>query len=293
MGSTGPITPQPTQPPLAPPSDPTRKPPGIYDSQTASFPGRPRNPEETHLPTSIISVLSGGAGRGKIPNLSPSLGPSDKPKEENRHIRARQPQEGREDVTVRQPQQQRLSQEEAVKKAVGILSGGGDGVAAARGERGGGGPRGGRGRGLQGWRGGRGGGRGRGERGGRFSEDAVNDDDDGTGLYLGNDADGEKLAQRLGPDINNQLVEAFEDMSFRVLPSPVDDAYEDALRTNLMIECEPEYLMGDFGSNPDIDEKPPMSLRDALEKVKPFLMAYENIQTQQEWEVRMCTLGNN
>lgn len=53
----------------------------------------------------------------------------------------------------------------------------------------------------------------------------------------------------------------------------------------LQIECEPEYLMGDFESNPDIDEKPPISLRDALEKMKPFLMAYEGIKDQEEWEV--------
>lgn len=43
--------------------------------------------------------------------------------------------------------------------------------------------------------------------------------------------------------------------------------------------------MGEFNKNPDIDEKPPISLRDALEKMKPFLMAYENIQSQEEWEV--------
>ena len=48
--------------------------------------------------------------------------------------------------------------------------------------------------------------------------------------------------------------------------------------------------MGDFGSNPDIDEKPPMSLRAALEKVKPFLMAYEGIQSQEEWEVYSIAL---
>lgn len=44
--------------------------------------------------------------------------------------------------------------------------------------------------------------------------------------------------------------------------------------------------MADFESNPDIDEKPPISLRDALEKMKPFLMAYENIQSHEEWEVK-------
>lgn len=45
-------------------------------------------------------------------------------------------------------------------------------------------------------------------------------------------------------------------------------------------------MMGDFDTNPDIDEKPPIPLRDALEKMKPFLMAYEGIQSQREWEVQ-------
>jgi len=48
---------------------------------------------------------------------------------------------------------------------------------------------------------------------------------------------------------------------------------------------EPEYQFADFESNPDIDEKPPMPLHEALEKVKPFLMAYEGIESQEEWEV--------
>ena len=43
--------------------------------------------------------------------------------------------------------------------------------------------------------------------------------------------------------------------------------------------------MGEFDRNPDIDEKPPMPLRDALEKMKPFLMVYEGIESQEEWEV--------
>jgi len=58
----------------------------------------------------------------------------------------------------------------------------------------------------------------------------------------------------------------------------------------LQIECEPEYLMGEFDQNPDIDEKPPIPLRDALEKMKPFLMAYEGIQSQEEWEVTFYVL---
>lgn len=60
-------------------------------------------------------------------------------------------------------------------------------------------------------------------------------------------------------------------------------------RFELQIEFEPEYLMGEFNQNPDIDEKPPIPLRDALEKMKPFLMAYEGIQSQEEWEV--CLLA--
>lgn len=48
-------------------------------------------------------------------------------------------------------------------------------------------------------------------------------------------------------------------------------------------------MMGDFESNPDVDEKPPIPLRDALEKMKPFLMAYEGIQSQEEWEVNKFT----
>ncbi|KAI8008382.1 hypothetical protein LOK49_LG07G03704 [Camellia lanceoleosa] len=177
----------------------------------------------------------------------------------------------------------KLSREEAVKKAVGILSRGGVDVAdrvedgrtgrgsfRERGTRGGG-----RGRG---WRG-----RGRGAgRGGRGVQDA--DDDYGAGLYLGDNADGEKLAKRIGPENMNKLVEGFEEMSGSVLPSPMDDAYLDALHSNFMIECEPEYLMEEFGTNPDVDEKPPIPLRDALEKMKPFLMAYEGIQSQEEWE---------
>lgn len=50
--------------------------------------------------------------------------------------------------------------------------------------------------------------------------------------------------------------------------------------------------MPDFGSNPDIDEKPPMSLRECLEKVKPFIVAYEGIKDQEEWEVILFQFVN-
>lgn len=63
----------------------------------------------------------------------------------------------------------------------------------------------------------------------------MDDDTYGAGLYLGDNADGEKLAKRVGPDNMNKLVEAFEEMSGRVLPSPMDDAYLNALHTNFLV----------------------------------------------------------
>lgn len=50
--------------------------------------------------------------------------------------------------------------------------------------------------------------------------------------------------------------------------------------------------MGDFETNPDMYEKPPIPLREALEKMKPFLMAYEGIENQEEWEVSALVLFN-
>lgn len=53
----------------------------------------------------------------------------------------------------------------------------------------------------------------------------------------------------------------------------------------MQLECEPEFIMEEFGTNPDIDEKAQIPIRDALEKMKPFLMAYEGIKSNEEWEV--------
>ncbi|XWS52326.1 hypothetical protein CRYUN_Cryun11dG0058200 [Craigia yunnanensis] len=228
---------------------------------------------EPILPSNTPSFLVlSGAGRGK-PLKQPQL--ASQMKEENRHIR----------VTQEQPQQQPqkppsapLSQEQAVKKAMGILakrSESEESGMAGRGGRAGMGRGRGRGRGM---------GRGRGRRGRESTRREDSDEEYGGGLYLGDNADGEKLAKTIGGDNMNKLVEGFEEMSSRILPSPTDDAYLEALHTNCMIEFEPEYLMEEFGTNPDIDEKPPMSLRAGLEKVKPFLMAYEGIQSQEEWE---------
>jgi hypothetical protein len=94
----------------------------------------------------------------------------------------------------------------------------------------------------------------------------------------------------MGPELMKTLAEGFEEICEKALPSTTHDAIIDAYDTNLMIECEPEYIMPDFGSNPDIDEKPPMSLRECLEKVKPFIVAYEGIKDQEEWEVIVFNL---
>ncbi|KAG8363077.1 hypothetical protein BUALT_BualtUnG0007000 [Buddleja alternifolia] len=238
--------------------------------------------QEKTLPNDIMDVL--GAGRGKA--VKPPPAQFEKPKTENRHIRQRQQAKPRVDVASdvaavdkRSPREE-LSQEEKAKKAVEILSrGGGEGGGgrAGAGARGGKGASGGRGRG-------------RGDKKGRFSgtrrrgDKYDESDDESGGLYLGDPAEEEKMAKKLGPEIMNKLAEGFEEASSRALPSPMDDAYLDALQTNLSIECEPEYLMEEFGTNPDIDEKPPIPLRDALEKMKPFLMAYEGIKSQEEWE---------
>ncbi|XP_031125717.1 uncharacterized protein LOC116028063 [Ipomoea triloba] len=233
---------------------------------------------DSSLPSSILSVLS-GAGRGK-PTVTPPV--SEKPKEENRHLRARKTPQ----AESSKPPSPRLSREEAVKKAVGVLSRGDDDGGSGRGAMA---PRGGRGFSARG-RGGRRGGRGGGGRGGRGrmgrGEGIQQDTGDAYGdvFEVGDDAAAEKLAQKVGPEIADQLAQGIEEMGPRVFPSLIEDAYLDALDTNLKIECEEEYMMGEFDMNPDIDEKPPIPLRDALEKMKPFLMVYEGIESQEEWE---------
>uniref|UniRef100_A0A7N0ZSI3 Hydroxyproline-rich glycoprotein family protein n=1 Tax=Kalanchoe fedtschenkoi TaxID=63787 RepID=A0A7N0ZSI3_KALFE len=201
----------------------------------------------------ISNMSSSGFGRGKADK--PAAPDAAQQKEVNRHMKVVQQLAG-------DPSAPKLSPEAAVKKAMEILRK----KSEAAGDSGRG-----RGRGMQMGRG-----RGRGRR------DA--EEDDLSEMSLGDDADGEKLARRLGPEKMNQLNEAFEEIGYRVLPLPLEDAYEDALHTNYAIELEPEWHFGDLNSNPDIHDTPPISLRDALEKVKPFLMAYENIRSQEEWE---------
>ncbi|KAK7295469.1 hypothetical protein RJT34_18378 [Clitoria ternatea] len=233
---------------------------------------------DSRLPGSILGVLS-GLGRGKpMKQADPEIQVT----EENRHVRTQRSPSAATSGTM--PERQPIpSRDEAVNNARKILSRGEDvGSDTGRGrgfrERGGLG----RGRGR-----GRGRGMGRGgfrERDGedRMGRHLANEDNYTTGLYVGDDADGEKLAKKYGPEIMNQLTEGFEEMAERVLPSPLQDEYLNAFDVNCAIEFEPEYLV-EF-DNPDIDEKEPIPLRDALEKMKPFLMAYEGIQSQEEWE---------
>ncbi|KAK9682890.1 hypothetical protein RND81_10G104500 [Saponaria officinalis] len=230
---------------------------------------------EKKLPESITTVLS-GSGRGK-PERKPVY--DERPKEENRHLRPRRGDvsgagrgkdrfESKEITTERK--KPKLSREEAVKRAVGILSRKDD-------EGEGGGRDRGRGRGRGRWSGRR-------QRRDDDDDDEDEDEEDDKALFMGDDADGEKLAQKLGPAGMAELTEVFEDLSTDVLPDPVEEEYIEALDTNYQIEFEPEYLAGDFETNPDIHENPPIPLRDALEKMKPFLMAYEGIESQEEWE---------
>ncbi|KDP42449.1 hypothetical protein JCGZ_00246 [Jatropha curcas] len=212
-----------------------------------------------------------GVGRGKTDK--PVAASTQQIKEENRHIGARSTPRPRTVPSRKglESDKPKVSLEEATRRAVSILEqgedDGGGGIGRGRGSRV-------RGRG-------RGRGRGRWDQRGRMED---SEPEFATGLFLGDNADGEKLAERVGVENMNKLIEGFEEMSERVLPSPMQDAYLEALHTNYMIEFEPEYLMGEFDQNPDIDEKPPLPLRDVLEKVKPFIMAYDGIQSQEEWE---------
>lgn len=60
-------------------------------------------------------------------------------------------------------------------------------------------------------------------------------DDFATGLYKGEDAGGEKLARKIGPEIMNQLTEGFEEMTSRILPLALEDEFLDALDINYAV----------------------------------------------------------
>ncbi|EOA40131.1 hypothetical protein CARUB_v10008838mg [Capsella rubella] len=250
---------------------------------TSSPPAPESKSGQTDLPDNVFNALgseiphSSGAGRGK-----PLVESAPIQREENRHIRRpppppqqqrSQPQQKRAQTPRDETPRPRLSAEEAGRRARSELS---RGEAEGSGVRG----RGGRGRG----RGARGRGRGRGGEGWRDDKKEEEGEQEAMSVFAGDSADGEKFANKMGPELMKTLAEGFEEVCEKALPSTTHDAIIDAYDTNLMIECEPEYIMPDFGSNPDIDEKPPMSLRECLEKVKPFIVAYEGIKDQEEWE---------
>ena len=178
--------------------------------------------KETTLPDNVVSMLR-GAGRGQPRR---ERRPEIQTEEANRHLRVppKSPPPPTAETRAAAP---KMSREEAVKYAMGVLSRDSDSTQVGEGGRG-------RGRGR-----GRGGMRGRGvHRPGRgVRSGPYQDTDEGelTALYLGDDADGEKLAKRLGTETMSKLAEGFEEMGDWVLPSPLEDAYLDALDTNCKV----------------------------------------------------------
>ncbi|RCV22013.1 hypothetical protein SETIT_4G185900v2 [Setaria italica] len=262
-------------PPPPPPEDAPKQPTLTkrFDDAPPRRDPEPPSPEasSSSAPPLPRALPFTGAGRG-VPRMQQP--PVDKPPEENRFIRRREAakQAAVGPTSAPGPQQPKLSGEDAVKRALELLGGGGGGRGGGRGDEDGGG-RGGRGRGFRG--------RGRGR--GRTRDDRRSVDlDDRQAIYLGDNADGEKLEKKLGEDKMKILEQAFMEAADNALPHPMENAYQEACHTNNMIEFEPQYHVN--FANPDIDEKPQMSLEEMLQKVKPFIVAYEGIQNQEEWE---------
>ena len=91
---------------------------------------------------------------------------------------------------------------------------------------------GGRGRG----RGARGRGRGRGGEGWRDDKKEEEAEQEALSVFVGDNADGEKFAKKMGDEIMAQLAEGYEDICERALPSTAHDALVDAYDTNLMVK---------------------------------------------------------
>lgn len=260
-------------PPPPPPEDASKQPTftkGFDNAPQRSYPEPPSLDASSSAPPLPRPLPISGAGRGVPWTQQPS---PDKPPEENRFIRRREAvKQSAAEPPKQAPgaQQPKLSPQEAVRRAVELLGGGGRSAEDGGGRGGGGRLSRGRGRGP-----GRGRRPGRGDR----SDDV---EDVWQASYLGDKADGDRLEQQLGEDKMKILEQAFMEAADNALPHPMEDAYLEACHTNNMIEFEPEYHVN-FG-NPDIDEKPPMSLEEMLQKVKPFVVAYEGIQNQEEWE---------
>ncbi|KAF0904885.1 hypothetical protein E2562_038610 [Oryza meyeriana var. granulata] len=218
-----------------------------FDAPPPSGPEAPAAEASPSEPPPPRPLPTTGAGRG-VPRMMQQ--PVDKPQEENRFIRRREEKAASPSAPSGRP---KLSPEEAVKRALALLGGGGRDGRSNRNRHG----------------------------KARINRQPVNVGDR-LEIYLGDNADGDRLERRLGEDKMKIFNQAFEEAADNVLPNPIEDAYLEACHTNNMIEFEPEYNVN--FNNPDIEEKPPMSLEDMLQKVKPFIVAYEGIQNQEEWE---------
>jgi len=185
------------------------------------------NESDNRFVMTVPKVLPGG-GRGRGKPLEEAAQEAPQAPVVNRHIRVRQtPADAASDnVTRRQPMNRSVRDD-------------GDGSGSGRGR--------GRGRGRDVYAHGRGG-RGRGGRGGRgdgrggfkrYGDDRTSHQDiarsNADGLYVGDNADGEKLAKKLGPEIMDQITEAYEEIIERVLPSPLQDEYVEAMDINCAV----------------------------------------------------------
>lgn len=228
------------------PSDPAAPKRPIFFRREDYSPDQFLDPDDKRKPSEAARIPldfsfgppRGGMGRGKGSSpVAPAPGAPGTP-EENRHLRPRSPSD---QSPRRSPARQRpaaaapptvADRAEATKKAMDVLS------------------RGGRGQGGRGMRGrGEGGGMGWRGRGGRFGGRGRGRDPDeyyGTGLFLGDNADGEKLAKRLGEENMAKLKDAFEEMSSRALPSPMEECYLEALHTNYSVRFSDKNLMPDL-----------------------------------------------
>lgn len=220
-------------PPPPPPEDAPKQ--ATFTKRLDNAPQRP-DPEPPSVDASSIApplprtLPFSGAGRGAPRTQQPA---PEKPPEENRFIRRREAAKQAAAEPAKQApgaQQPKLSQEEAVKRAVELL-GGGDRSAKD------GGGRGGRGRGSRGR--GRGRFRGRGRSDGR----SVDVEDDQQAIYLGDNADGDRLEQRLGEDKMKILEQAFTEAADNALPHPMENAELEACHTNNMVHTEPQWIL--------------------------------------------------
>jgi hypothetical protein len=166
-----------------------------------------------------------GAGRGAHRSQHPA---PDKPLEENWFIRrseaAKQATAEAERPSAPSAQQPKLSPQEAVKRAVELLGGGGRSGEDGRGHGGGGHSSRGRGSGRGRWR--------------RRPECGT------AGLLMWKmtgkrstwgTADGDWLEQRLGEDKVKILEHAFMEAADNALPHPMEDAYLEACHANNMV----------------------------------------------------------